>query len=63
MTLAPAFRACSMVGIEARDAGVGGDLAVLDRHVEVGADEHALALEVEVGHADELGHVVSPEYS
>ena len=33
------------------DAGVGGDLAVLDRHVEVGADEDALALEVEIGHA------------
>jgi hypothetical protein len=31
------------------DAGIGGDLAVLDRHVEVGADEDALAGEVEIG--------------
>ena len=37
------------------DALFGGDLAVLDRHVEVFADQHALAAQVEVGHADD-GH-------
>ncbi|MCK7492185.1 MAG: hypothetical protein MZW92_11600 [Comamonadaceae bacterium] len=49
-----------MVGMLARDAGVGGDLAVLDGHVEVGADEHALALEIEIGHADDGCHAGSP---
>jgi hypothetical protein len=38
------------------DAGVGGDFAFLDGHVQVGADEDALALQVQVGHAEEFGH-------
>ena len=38
------------------DAGIGSDLAVLDGHVEVGADQDALALEIQIGHFDN-GHV------
>ncbi|MNS97372.1 hypothetical protein D3C72_1316990 [compost metagenome] len=37
------------------DALFGGDAAILDRHVQILADQHALAGEVEVGHADD-GH-------
>ena len=44
MTAAPAFKACSMQGMEARNAGVFGDLAVVVlRDVQVGTDEDALA--------------------
>ena len=32
-----------------RDAGIGGDLAILDRNVEVGADEDAFASQIEIG--------------
>jgi hypothetical protein len=32
-----------------RDAGIGGDLAILDRNVEVGANEDALSGQVEIG--------------
>lgn len=37
------------------DALFGGDAAILDRYVEVLADQHALAGEIEVGHAND-GH-------
>src|SRR5205085_9463021 len=36
------------------DAGVVGDPRVLDRHVEIRADEYPLAAQVHVGHALEL---------
>ena len=42
------------------DPCVGGDSTIFDRHVQVGADEYALTGEVEVGHAEELGHLLSP---
>jgi hypothetical protein len=41
------------------DTGIGGDLAVLDGHVQVGADQHALAGEIEVGEFYE-GHAKTP---
>jgi prepilin-type processing-associated H-X9-DG protein len=42
------------------DAGVGSDFAFLDGHVQVGADEDAFALQVEVGHTEEFGHCSAP---
>ena len=61
MTLAPAFIAMLDGRHGSRDARIGRNLAVLDRNVQVGADEDTLALEIKVGHADELGHIATPE--
>jgi hypothetical protein len=36
------------------DAGIGGDHAVVDRHVEVFANQHALAAEVQRAHLDHV---------
>jgi hypothetical protein len=50
ITAAPAFRASSMQGTEARMRVSFGDAAgVVQRHVQVGADEHALACELALG--------------
>jgi hypothetical protein len=43
-----------------RDAGIGGDLAILDRDIEVGANEDALSCQVEIGETLEAGHVSVP---
>ncbi len=43
-------------GDQALDTGGIGDLAVLDRHIEIGAQQHALAGEVEVVEGLEVGH-------
>jgi hypothetical protein len=43
-----------------RDAGIGGDLAILDRDIEVGANEDALSCQVEIGKTLETGHVSVP---
>jgi len=37
------------------DAGVRGDFAILDGHIEVGTDQDAFALEIQIGNAD-YGH-------
>ncbi len=46
-----AFRQCQLdAGNRGADAGVFGDVAgIILRHVEIGTDEHALVLQVEVG--------------
>ena len=59
----PRFQAVLYGRHGCRDAGVGRHLAVLHRHVEVGADEYALALEIDIGHADETGHGLPPDCS
>ena len=41
------------------DAGGIGDLAVLDRHIEIDAQQHAFVLEVGVIEGSEIGHVLS----
>ena len=51
MTAAP-FSSASLQGRDrGDDALVGGHAAVLDRHVEVLADQHALTGDVEIGKA------------
>ncbi len=59
ITAAPASSACADGRHRGADAGVFGDIAgIVLRHVEIGADEHALALELtllgQVGEANEL---------
>ncbi|MNT88824.1 hypothetical protein D3C72_2294430 [compost metagenome] len=50
-------------GDQPLDAGGIGDLAVGDRHVEVGPEQHALVLEVELVESLEgRGHRWSPGY-
>jgi hypothetical protein len=49
MTFAPALEAMRDGRHGCRDAGIRRDLAVLDRHVEVGANEDALSRKVEIG--------------
>ena len=41
------------------DAGVGGDLAVFDRDVEIRTNHYALSCEIEIGELDE-GHGRNP---
>ena len=47
ITLAPSRASLAMVGKHARDAGRVGDDAAFDRHVEIDADEHALAMHID----------------
>ena len=49
-----------MVGAIALDARRIGDLAVLHRHVEVDAQQHALAVDVRVVEGAERGHDRAP---
>jgi hypothetical protein len=60
MTAAPASRAATIAGSEARMRVSSVMLpAFVLRHVEVGADEYPLALEIEIGKSLEL-HRDSP---
>jgi hypothetical protein len=59
MTIAPAWLRLADRGNRGADARVFGDVAgVVLRHVQIGADEHALAAHLplgdQVGQADEL---------
>ena len=47
-TLAPASASALIVGTDARDPAVVGDRAVLERHVQVGAHQHAACRETPV---------------
>ena len=60
MTLPPLSAISRMVGSDALDAGGVGDPAVLHRHVEVDAQQHALALDVGGIEGAEGGHRQAP---